>query len=115
MINKEFDLEIRVILREQSSIEQICKQIPQQWNNNSEEKTDVMFLWPEYENIDSLCLMNANKEVDSLIYVDGAIIWHLKKIDYSKSGMNKLIGTKIYKNMTVRNVNTTRKIASLML
>ena len=36
------------------------------------------------------------------------------KKDYTLSGMNKLFGTEIYKNMTARNINTVRKLSALM-
>ena len=55
-----------------------------------------------------------NNNVDTLIYIEGALIWNLRREHYSKSGMNTFIGTPIYKNMTARNVNTVRKLAELM-
>ena len=58
----------------------------------------------------------SNPDVDSLEYIAGAgaIVWHILKKEYGKSGMNKFIGTEIYKNMTARNINTVRKLATLM-
>ncbi|MNF17727.1 hypothetical protein D3C80_2214070 [compost metagenome] len=32
----------------------------------------------------------------------------------TRSGMNKLVGTRLYAAMTIRNVNTTRQIYKLM-
>jgi len=46
--------------------------------------------------------------------VTGAILWSVDKKNVTKSGMTKIIGTKIYKQVTVRNVNTARKIYELM-
>lgn len=43
------------------------------------------------------------------------IVWNLSKVDYATSGMKKFIGTKLYKNMTARNINTVRKLAELMM
>lgn len=113
-IRKTFKLDIRIVLRTRENILKVCKKIPDAWMNDKEYKTDVMFLWDEYRDEKTLELLSTNAEIDSLLYVDGAIIWHLKKKDYSKSGMRKLIGTDVYKQMTVRNINTVRKLATLM-
>ncbi|MNW63822.1 hypothetical protein D3C74_420570 [compost metagenome] len=53
-------------------------------------------------------------EIGTLMYVPGAILYSVSREDASKSGMNKLVGSKVYTYMTVRNVNTTRKIYALM-
>ena len=71
-------------------------------------------MWEEYDKKSSLNLIEINKDVDNLIYVKGAIIWNLNKMDYSKSRMHKFIGTIVYKNMTARNVNTVRKLNELL-
>ena len=38
----------------------------------------------------------------------------VNRTNAGKSGLNKLAGTKIYKQMTIRNVNTVRKVFELM-
>ncbi|NCN07483.1 DUF1697 domain-containing protein [Candidatus Falkowbacteria bacterium] len=115
IIKKTFGLNIRVVLRDQNNIEKICSKVPKTWVNDQDHKTDVLFLWEKFANSKTLKLIEINPKVDSLMYVDGAIIWHLKKTDYSKSKMNNFIGSEVYKNMTARNINTVRKLALLML
>lgn len=111
-IEQNFQLSIRVVVRSEKNIRKVCAEIPADWVNDRENKTDILFLWPEYAQPETVGLIGTTK-VDTLLYVDGAIVWHLKKKDYAKSGMNKFIGTEVYKNMTARNVNTVRKLATL--
>ncbi len=92
----------------------MCKNIPPDWVNDKDNKTDVMFLCDEFASKKTLKIISTNPKIDSLLYVDGAIVWHLKKKDYEKSKMNDIIGTEVYKNMTIRNINTVRKLATLM-
>lgn len=113
-LHKTFEFEIRVILRTYEEIRQLAEGIPKDWKNDSEQKTDVLFLWDDFDRKETLKLLEANPEVDELKYFPGAIVWHLDRAHYNKSGMGKLIGTKVYKNMTARNVNTVRKLAELM-
>ncbi len=113
-IKKNFELDIPVVLRGKKSIDKVNKEIPADWINDKEYKTDVMFLWNSFANRGTLKKIVTNPKVDTLLYIDGAVVWHLKKKDYGKSKMNDIIGTEIYKNMTVRNVNTVRKLNNLM-
>ena len=62
----------------------------------------------------TLDMIKTNPKVDTLVYIDGAIVWHLKKKDYVKSGFNEIIGTEVYKNMMVRNINTVRRLVSMV-
>lgn len=113
-ILKKFKLTIRVVVRDAKNIAKVIKAIPKDWVNDKEQKSDVLFLWEEYCTKASLKLIKVNPKVDTLKYVEGAILWHVNKKDYGQSGMNKFIGTKVYKNMTARNVNTVKKLANLM-
>ena len=113
-IEKTFDFPVRTVVRTAANIEKVAKAIPDKWTNDKEQKTDVLFLWDDFDSKDSLKLIVTNAKVDTLKYVDGAIIWHLEKKHYSKSGMKKFIGTPVYKNMTARNANTVRKLAELL-
>ncbi len=114
VLKKSFGFAIAVVLRDAASIAKVAKAIPKGWENNPEVKTDVLFLWDEYNKKSSLGLISVHPEADKLKYVDGAIIWHVNRKFYTKSGMRKFIGTPLYKNMTARNVNTVRKLVILM-
>lgn len=113
-LKKKFGFEIKTLVVEGSLIKRVVKEVPASWKNDSEQKTDVLFLWKAFANKKSLDLLKITPKIDTLKYIDGAIVWNLKKENYSKSGMHDLIGTKIYKNMTARNINTTRKIAEIL-
>ncbi len=52
--------------------------------------------------------------IDTVKYVPGAILWSIDKINATKSGMSKIVGSKLYQQVTIRNVNTVRKIYKLM-
>jgi uncharacterized protein (DUF1697 family) len=112
-IERDFQLEIKVIIRDAKNIKTLCKKLPESWVKNEIMKTDIMFLWEEFDNADIINQLKST-EVDNIIYVPGAILWNVHIKNYNKSGIPKLIGTKIYKGMTIRNVNTVRKLHQLM-
>jgi uncharacterized protein (DUF1697 family) len=114
VIKKDFGFEVKMLIRSEENIENLCDNIPEFWENNNEMKTDVLFLWDELDRPETLKLIPQNPEVDILLYQPGAIIWHIKKVDYNKSGMHKFVGTRVYKSMTARNVNTVRKLEEIL-
>ncbi len=113
-IKKHIGLDIRVVVRSLEQIEALCKKIPKVWTNDAISRTDVLFLWKEVDRPSVLSELVINKDVDHVLYIKGAIVWHFDRKDYNKSKMHKFIGTFVYKNMTARNSNTTRKLYSLM-
>lgn len=114
LLKKNFDFDVPVVVRSQAELKKVLSKIPKDWQNDAKQKTDVLFLWEKYDNKKTLDLIKINAAVDVLRYIPGAIVWHLDKKDYTKSKMDKFIGTEVYKNMTARNINTTRKLLELM-
>ncbi len=113
-LKTEFGLALKCVIRESANIKLLAKSISPSWKNDTDQKTDVLFLWEHYNNKDSLKLIKNNPEVDNLVYLEGAIVWNIERKNYTKSGMHKFIGSEVYKNMTARNINTIRKLALIM-
>lgn len=113
-IEAEFRFYIKALVKSQKEIEQIVESIPSYFLNNTEMKTDVMFLWEEFDNKKVLKELVIKDNIDNVSYIKGAIIWNNDRKNITKTGMQKLIGTPLYKHMTIRNVNTLRKIYLLM-
>ena len=91
----------------------IMQDLPDNWTNDKVMKSDVMFLRGDVNSEDVLKDIKIN-DVDTVKYSNGAVLWSVSRESQTKSGIVKLVGTKIYKKMTIRNVNTARKIAELL-
>jgi uncharacterized protein (DUF1697 family) len=113
-IHDDFGLRIKVVVRSIDDVRGIIHAIPDTWKNDKDMKSDVMFLWDEIDDETVLENLVIKPTIDTVKYVPGAILWSIEKKNANKSGMSKIIGTKIYKQVTVRNVNTARKIYELM-
>ena len=105
-----FNLAIRVLLRDYDQIATVCQLLPDDRTNDSEYKTDVIFLRDEITTEQAKNNIQTNPDVDELLFGDGVVIRHLPKAHYNQSKINKFVGTHIYRHMTARNCNTTRKI-----
>lgn len=113
-IVQEFGFAVRVVLRDFASISRICREVPRSWANDKEQKTDVMFLWPEIDNPDILDKVVINPQIENVRYVAGALVWNIGRENVTRGGGIKLIKTDLYHHMTVRNINTVRKLYQLM-
>lgn len=82
-----------------------------EWKNDSEQKTDVAYLFSEIDSRKTIDEFPIKKEFIDMKYVKGAIIWNVKRKDYNRSHLNKIISLKQYQLMTIRNVNTARHLA----
>ncbi|MFD2656554.1 DUF1697 domain-containing protein [Gracilibacillus thailandensis] len=113
-IHNDFGLQIKVVVRSIKDVSEIMNAIPDTWKNDKDMKSDVMFLWDEIDDESVLGNLVIKPNIDTVKYVPGAILWSVDKKNMNKSGMSKIVGSKIYKQVTVRNVNTARKIYELM-
>lgn len=113
-IEAEFGFSVKVLLRSLRQMKAVAKELPKDWTKDSPMSCDVLFLWEEFDSPQTLELLAVHPSVDKVKYVDGAIIWMIDRNNYTKSGLPKVIGTKLYKNMTIRNYNTTVKLLTLM-
>ncbi|MBS6504139.1 MAG: DUF1697 domain-containing protein [Clostridium sp.] len=113
-IFRYFQLNIKVLIRSLNDFEHMIKVLPESWRNDKNMRSDVLFLWEEFDRKTVINELKIKPEVDTVMYVPGAILWTLDKVNITKSGLNKFIGTDVYKKMTARNFNTTRKIYEIM-
>jgi uncharacterized protein (DUF1697 family) len=114
-ISENFGLQIKVLILSLEDMERVMLSLPESWTNDDKMKSDVLFLWDHINDESVLDKLVIKPEIETVKYVPGAILWSVDKENVTKSGITKLVGTALYRQMTVRNVNTTRKVYELML
>jgi uncharacterized protein (DUF1697 family) len=113
-IAKHFGFKIHVVVRDVKSMRAVVKAMPAHWTNDKTMKCDVMFLWDDVDRPSILKQLQFKPELEDVRYASGAVIWRVDRKNVTRSGMMKLVGTPLYKRMTIRNCNTTRKLLELM-
>lgn len=113
-IERTFGFHVKVLVRSQAAMHAVAEALPDGWVNDTAMKTDVMFLWEGYDTPGVLDQVRIKPDMDRVKYVPGAIIWSVDRSDVTRSGLLKIIGTDLYRHMTVRNCNTFRKLVMLM-
>jgi len=107
----ELGYEVPTLVKTLEEMQLIAAEIPAHWQNDSDQRTDVAYLFDEVDNIDIIDKLPFKRDFVYTRYIKGALIWNVTRENYNKSQLNKLIGHKLYPYMTVRNVNTARRLA----
>lgn len=110
-LQREFAFEIPILIKTEEEMKKIADAIPEDWQNDASQRSDVAYLFPEIDNNKTIDELPIKKEFIDIRYVKGAIYWNVERKNYNKSHLNKIIGHKFYQYMTVRNINTARYLA----
>ncbi|HEX2241336.1 MAG TPA: DUF1697 domain-containing protein, partial [Actinomycetota bacterium] len=113
-VEERFGFDIAVTVRDLGNMRKVVKAIPGKWTNDGTMKCDVMFLWDDVDRPSVVKKLPIKPDLEDVRYVPGALIWRVDRKNITRSGMMRMAGTPLYKRMTIRNVNTTRKLAELM-
>jgi len=113
-IAEDFSLNLKVLIRSLPEYDAMMAVLPDSWKNDDRMKGDVLFLGEEIDPEEIKSKLTIKPGIDMVLFAPGAILWAVDKDKVTKSGLFKIVGTDLYKAMTVRNVNTTRKIYGIM-
>lgn len=111
ILKKNFAFIIPTLIKTQSEISKIANAIPKSWLNDKKQRTDIAYLFPDADSKAILTELPMNKDFIEVLYVKGAIIWNIDRQNLNKSRLNKLIGHRLYKSMTIRNINTAKYLS----
>ena len=110
-LKKEFGFDVKTLVLDKPAFDRVVAALPANWRNDDTMRCDVMFLWEDKNTASVLEDVPARSGIDTVKYVDGALLWSVARDNVRKSGLSKLIGTDLYRKMTIRNCNTVRKLA----
>lgn len=119
-LEKYFGFSIPTLILTGNKVQEIAGAIPPEWSNDapqsdkSGQKSDVLYLFDEINTPDILANIGYKPAIETMIYVDGAVLANVSRVNQLKGSLQKLIGTSLYSQMTIRNVNTARKLAELI-
>src|SRR5579864_3143008 len=106
-------LPIKVLVMDHKDLSRVVDAIPAGWVDDKTMRTHVLLLWKELDDPTILERLPLRQGVDNVRYTPGAVIWMVDREDISKSRLTRLVGTPDYKQITIRSVNTLRKLDEL--
>ena len=113
-IEAEFGFAVSTVLRDLDEVQSLTKAIPAAWKEDASTRCYVMFLWDDVDDASVLDDLIIKDGIDDVKYVPGTVVWRVARNVLTRSGMMRLTSDDLYKQMTIRNVNTVRKLADLM-
>lgn len=112
-LRKEFGFDIPALVKTGREMSRIAEAIPEDWQNDAAQRTDVAYVFPELDHPKILGELPLERKLVDVRYTKGAVFWNMRRKDYRESRLNRLIGHEAYRNMTVRNVRTARYLGGL--
>lgn len=115
VLAKQFEYEASVMLRSPSQMNAIVKGAPRGFGKKPAEfRYDAIFLKEPPGAAELLPDIPKREGVDQVWAGDGVLYYSRVIKLASKSRVNKIVGTPMYRRMTIRNWNTTTKLLALM-
>ncbi len=114
MLLKEYQLDSKVVVRTLPEMVKLVKSLPASWNSDSDWRYNVMFLRHTVDSDEILADLPVKSDIEELDYRPGALLWSVKASDANRTNMAKFGSHKLYREVTVRNLNTTKKLHDLM-
>jgi uncharacterized protein (DUF1697 family) len=114
-IEKTFGFPVVVALFSHAEFEHIAEHTPQGWLQNIEWKYNYLFLKKPTSAQEALTALGDQKTEIELVAAGKGVLYQAMSIKlFGRTTASKMIGTPIYKQMTIRNHNTVQKLLQLL-
>jgi len=114
VIQKTFALNIAVVLVTASELAEALAHAPEWWGNDEDSKHNAIFVIPPATAQTVFDEMGGIKpEYESIAFHGKVIFWSAPLATFSRTRYGSIAKRSTYQKITVRNVNTIRKLAEL--
>ncbi|MBL8951840.1 MAG: DUF1697 domain-containing protein [Myxococcaceae bacterium] len=114
-LSKAFGYEARLTLRSPEEMQALVKKAPKGFGKDAAKyRYDCIFLFEPLTAKEALPLVPQKEGVDQL-WAGDRVLYSARLIaKVTSSRLNRIVGTKAYQSMTIRNWNTSSKLAALL-
>jgi len=113
VIKKDFGLDIKVTIKNTKQINTLYSKIPKDWFDNKKLKINILFFLNK-DSLQEFLEVFGNSTSNELIVCNQEVIIKIDKQFYTESNFINLPKHKLYKQITIRNLNTVKKIKELI-
>ncbi|SFQ45873.1 Uncharacterized conserved protein, DUF1697 family [Desemzia incerta] len=114
IIQTSFGFSVSVAIISIQILSQALRQVPKWWGKDPQEKHNALFtILPVTADEIMSEIGEVNSEVEKVYCFENIIFWSSSIRHYSKTKFSKIVGTKSYQKVTIRNANTTKKLCLL--
>jgi uncharacterized protein (DUF1697 family) len=112
-LERAFGGKVPTLVKTSTEMAAIAGSIPNEWANDPTQQTYVAYLFADVDAPGLVDELPVKRQFMTIFYTPGAVVWNIKRADYNRSQITKIVGHASYARMTTRNVNTARKLAEL--
>ena len=113
-IEERFELPVKVVVLDRPAYGRVVKAIPKAWIGDDAVRANVAFVRPGTDAKKVVGELDPDPAIEEVKAVKGAILWATRRDALNRSTLRKLIAGTAYKELTVRNLNTTLKLQELL-
>ena len=116
IIENEFDLPISLALIDANTLKEALEHAPKWWGDDPNSKHNTIFvIQPATAKEVIEDVGEIRPEYEQFYAFKDIIFWSAPLKTFSRTRWSKVVGTKSYQNITIRNANTTKKLLELVL
>ena len=116
IIEKEFGFPISLVLIDVNTLKEALEHVPEWWGDDPNSKHNTIFvLQPATAKEVIAEAGKIRPEYEQLYAYKEIIFWSAPLKTFSRTRWSKVVGTKAYQNITIRNANTTKRLLKLVL
>ncbi|HET7696061.1 MAG TPA: DUF1697 domain-containing protein [Vicinamibacterales bacterium] len=114
MLEQQYRLTGRTVVRTKGEMVKVVAALDREDLSDPDWRCNVIFLRSTVDPRRTLKSIALQPEIERVVCCPGTWLWSARLRDLNRSAMMKLGKTPLYREMTVRNVNTTRAVLALM-
>lgn len=113
-LSKTFNYDSRIVLRSKKELREIIDSIPTDWKTRKDIRCYIAFIKDPVTPEEVFRAVKLRHDIDFATIGNGVLYMTTVLSGITKSGFSKLVGTPVYKYITIRNLNTAQKILDRM-
>jgi uncharacterized protein (DUF1697 family) len=114
LLERTFGFPISLAIIDVSALKEALDNAPEWWGNDPESKHNAIFvIQPATAEEIIADAGNIKPEYEKLFAYNDIIFWSAPLKTFSRTRWSKIVGTKAYQNITIRNSNTTKALLEL--
>lgn len=106
-------MNIKVVVRTMAEVKQVIAHAPKNWETGDDIRRYIAFVRLPKKPEEVISEITLKEGIDSIDSWDGVVYMTTKLSGITKSGFGKLVGKKIYKEITIRNYTTVKKLVDI--
>ena len=114
-IEARFALPVRTLVLDRADYARIVAAIPPAWIGDASVRANVAFVLRGTDAAAAVSGLEPDPAIDEIVAIDGAILWATRRDALNRSAIRRLMGAPVYKELTIRSLNTTLKLGELLM